>query len=193
MEESADNKTEEIWMPIKGYEDSYQISNFGRVRSIDRIAMTGNPLHETRIKGKIKSNVKLKNGYMSIVLYNHCSPCAKYIHRLVAETFIPNPENKREVNHIDGDKTNNHVPNLEWVTSSENKIHAYENNLMGDREGAVKKIIAKKQVPIIMDDNRVFNGVNEAGREMDISPSCISRVLKGKATHAKGHTFKYAR
>lgn len=117
----------EIWKDIEGYEGSYQVSNLGRVKSLER--MVFNPLHG---QIKIKETI-LKFGHDG---FNYCQVGLQTngrknfkIHRLVAIAFIPNPENKREINHIDGNKDNNCIDNLEWVSSSENQIHAYKNNL----------------------------------------------------------------
>ena len=118
----------EIWKPIKGFEGLYEISNFGNVKSLPRIKINnrGKQLTKERI---MKPN-KTRNKYLNVPLTgeNHIK---KYysIHRLVAQTFIPNPDNLPEINHINGDKTNNRVDNLEWVTRSENIRHAYNNGL----------------------------------------------------------------
>lgn len=99
-----------IWKPIKGFED-YEITPTGLIRN-----------H----KGKVLTPIPNKKGYLVIRLYsNGLRPC-KSIHRLVAETFIPNPDNLPQVNHIDGCKTNNNVDNLEWCNNSYNMLHMYQ-------------------------------------------------------------------
>lgn len=107
--------SEEIWKPIP-WRDWIEVSNRGRIRSIN---------YNGSGKVQILKQSKHWHGYMRISFDNK----AYYSHRLVAELFIPNPENKREVNHKDGDKTNNSVCNLEWVTPIENRRHAVENGL----------------------------------------------------------------
>ena len=104
---------EEIWRPIEGYEGLYEVSNTGRVRSVDRYVEYSNGgihLH----KGKVLSPAKDKNGYLKVVL--NCNGKCKTInvHGLAAQAFIPNPDNLPMVNHKDEDKTNNNVTNLEW-------------------------------------------------------------------------------
>ena len=104
---------EEIWRPIEGYEGLYEVSNTGQVRSLDRYVKYSNGrihLH----KGKVLSPIKDKDGYLQVSLYYNRKMYKKYVHRIVAEAFLPNPDNLPEVNHKDEDKTNNNVTNLEW-------------------------------------------------------------------------------
>ena len=126
---------QEIWKPIKGYEGLYEVSNLGRVKSLNRY----HHRHENILKNKIT-----KDGYYETTLVKNGK--SKFIrsHRLVALTFIDNPLNKTEVNHKDGNKLNNFVGNLEWVTSSENQLHAYRTGLQKVSGGALsnrKKVL----------------------------------------------------
>jgi hypothetical protein len=106
---------EEIWKPIKGYEEYYEISNKGRVRNIKT--------------GQFKKASVGKVGYPVVDICKNGKRKHKYLHRLLAEHFIPNSENKPQVNHIDGNKTNYQLNNLEWVTSKENIQHAFKTGL----------------------------------------------------------------
>ena len=106
---------EEIWKPIKDYEGLYEVSNLGRVKSLKRF-------HHQR--EQILKNKLTKDGYYEIALLKNSKYKYIRIHRIVAQTFIPNEMNKKEVNHKDGNKLNNCVDNLEWCTSSENQKHA---------------------------------------------------------------------
>jgi hypothetical protein len=109
----------EIWKPIKSFEGLYEVSNLGRVRSLRR-----DIIMRTRQRN---------DGYVSCTLSNCGKVKNKLIHRLVAEAFIPNHKNKPEVNHIDGNKQNNCIRNLQWVTASENQIHSIK---IGLRKGS---------------------------------------------------------
>lgn len=109
----------EEWKPIKGFEGIYEVSNLGRLKSFKK--------HEN---GYILSNKNSKGGYFSITLTDYKNNKTKHtrVHRLVAETFIPNPNNYPVVNHIDGNKQNNRVDNLEWCTVQHNVKHALNHN-----------------------------------------------------------------
>lgn len=114
----------EVWIPIKGYEGSYEVSNKGRIRSVDRIIKDRWGYRAT--KGKVLKLKVSKVGYIQAGLTNQKVKW-KLVHRLVAIAFIPNPDNKAQVNHKDGNKQNNNDWNLEWNTPGENQIHAYAN------------------------------------------------------------------
>lgn len=115
--------------PIPGYEGLYEITNTGEIYSIARkVKGRDGNIYPFPAKHKTKSLNK-SLGYFTVTLYKNNQEVKLYIHRLVALAFIPNPHNKPEVNHIDGDKTNNHASNLEWVTSSENSYHASNTGL----------------------------------------------------------------
>ena len=118
---------EEIWKDIKGYEGLYQVSNFGNVKSLDRYIINKNG-DKQYFPGKYL-NQGISDNYLKVILSKNNKQRTFRVHILVARTFIPNPENKPEVNHIDGNKSNNRVDNLEWNTRSENELHAYKNGL----------------------------------------------------------------
>jgi hypothetical protein len=123
----------EIWINIKGYENKYQISNYGRIKSLKN-------LHRT-YREKILKNLENPQGYYFVILYFGKIQKTKLVSRLVAQAFIPNPENKPQVNHIDGNKKNNYISNLEWVTAFENRNHAYKIGLInnsGEKNGNSK-------------------------------------------------------
>ena len=118
---------EEIWKDIKGYEGLYQVSNLGRVRSLDRYVRHKKIGSIRLLKGKIMSpTVSSSTGYLVTTLYNKGKGKQVTIHRLVAEAFIPNPIEKTEINHINGIRDDDRVENLEWVNRSENQLHAYK-------------------------------------------------------------------
>lgn len=103
----------EIWVDIRGFEGIYQVSSLGNIKSFKKVN-----------GGKILSNKNSKGGYLSIILCKGDKRRCTRVHRLVAESFIPNPYKKPQINHIDGNKQNNNVNNLEWATRRENMAHA---------------------------------------------------------------------
>src|SRR5699024_7685661 len=113
----------EIWRPIEGFEGLYEVSKCGKVRSKDR--EVGHRYGGTRIFPGRELKSYLANGYPKVSLSAKGERKKEYVHRLVAKSFVPNPLNLSLVNHIDGDKENPEATNLEWVTYSENSLHAF--------------------------------------------------------------------
>lgn len=161
--------TKEIWKDIKGFEGLYQVSNFGRIKNLDKIVIGKLPngqLINKIYKEKIKLIKNNKKGYLRVGLTDgNYIRNAYQIHRLVAETFIINPENKKEVNHINGIKTDNHVENLEWVTRYENITHAIKTGLYDNKNKKVKCI----------ETGIIYNSIIDASRLLNINSSCIVR------------------
>lgn len=121
------NKIKKQWKPIQGYEGHYEISNYGDVKSLGRFVnrKCGGYWHKERILKKTKTTT----GYWKVELQVSGKRKSLRVHRLVAEAFIPNPDNKPNINHKDGNPLNNFVGNLEWCTQRENVIHAIETGL----------------------------------------------------------------
>jgi hypothetical protein len=118
-----------IWKPIAGYEDRYEISTKGEVRSIDRVVVDKRRRLQHKKSVPITVNID-RAGYPTVVLKKaNGSRGTQYVHRLLALTFIPKPANKGIVNHKNGDKLDNSLDNLEWVTRSENSRHAIRTGL----------------------------------------------------------------
>lgn len=118
---------QEIWKDVNGWEGQYQVSNFGNVRSLDKVIRQ---FYGSRtIKGRQLKPQKTKWGYLLVTFSNKQNHKAYSVHQLVAKAFIPNPQNKPEVNHLNGVKTDNSVNNLEWCTEHENIRHAWSTGL----------------------------------------------------------------
>jgi len=179
----------EIWKDIEGYEDCYSISNFGRVKSKDRIVKHGEDSFLTLKSQLIKQGVHTE-GYPSVVLSKNKKSSTKYVHRLLAQTFIPNPENKRCVNHKDGNKKYNRLFNLEWVTHQENSDHAITNGLYNPKlnDGGKKKII---QYSLGGHFIKEWQSLTNASKSLNIRISNICQVARGHHHAAGGYKWGY--
>lgn len=140
----------EIWKDVVGHEGFYQVSNLGQVKSLPRTV--NNKFYSGKVLSTKNSNPKQ---YEKTSL--HDSGASRYykVHQLVARAFIPNPDNKREVNHIDGNKHNNKVDNLEWVTSKENKEHNHKLGItrIGERhQNSILNEDTVKQIKLMLKD-----------------------------------------
>lgn len=185
---------EEIWKQIKNYEGLYEVSNMGRVRSLPR----------KTTKGKIISpNVK-KNGYLTVSLFKDGKQNYKLIHRLVAEAFIDNPENKSYIDHVNTIKNDNRAENLRWVTQKENmnnpltlkKINENETIKKGFWKGCFGKD-NPRSTPIIQLtlDGKIVQFWASAAvckKETGFSNSIIGEVCKGKRKEAYGYLWRYS-
>ena len=124
----------EVWKDIKGFKGYYQVSNLGRVKSLDRIITTANGVVQ-KYKGTLLSTSDNGKGYKIVGLNKNGKRKRFKVHRLVAIAFLDNSENKPQVNHIDGVRDNNKLENLEWVTGSENVQHAFDSGLKKSSKG----------------------------------------------------------
>lgn len=182
----------EIWKDILGYEGLYQVSNMGRIKSLGRIKINHSKIQ--MVPERIKSLRKTKQGYLLVDLYKNNIQKTLRVHRIVAEAFIDNAEKKETVNHINGDKSNNKVENLEWATPSEQNFHFYKNKLKSDKN--IKKAIkamnkATSKKVLCLDTNIIYNSLTEAAKFNNISPSTIRKVINGEMKKAAGKKWKY--
>lgn len=174
-------KTKEIWENIKDYEDLYQVSNLGNVKSLPKKHNLGKGKYYVT-KEKILSKTKNKHGYMIVNIMKK----NKYVHRLVAEAFIPNINNYKCINHKDEDKTNNCVDNLEWCT------HLYNNNYGKHNERMSKsKSIKINQYDLDGNFIKEWESMSEVQKKLNIKAANICACCKGKYKQTGGYIWKY--
>lgn len=175
----------EIWKDIQGYEGFYRVSNTGNVKSVERFIK--HPLYGERIAySRILKSAKNNRGYLCVSLWKDGKGISKTIHRLVLNAFIPNINNEPEINHIDGNKENNILTNLEWSSISNNRKHAYSNKFkLPPNE---KKVIQKSINGEII---HIFNSLCEAERITGISKGEISKVCSRYRNRKIAKGFKW--
>lgn len=174
---------QEIWKPIKNYEILYEVSNLGRVKSLDRFVNSKSNTKTFR-PGKILKCLDHRKDYLYVELYDgNKGRCKRPIHRLVAETFIENIEYMDVVNHIDGNKFNNCVTNLEWCTHSYNCHHAIQNGLFTAAKGEQKTKMSKlKERDVLEIRERYKNGESQysIASSFSVGQDNISRIVNRK-------------
>ena len=186
----------EIWKGVPGYEN-YEVSNMGRVRSLDHYTLRSGDYRSTFVKGRILTQCLGKVGYYNVLLYPADSPKAKRklmkVHRLVASAFLSNPLNLPEVNHIDEDKTNNNLKNLEycdrlynsnWGTAQERKVKS----LLETYEKNARRVVQYTEDGEVV---AVYKHIRDASQKTGYGKSGIALCCGGFAQRNYGYVFKY--
>lgn len=174
----------EEWRPIKGYEGLYEISNMGRVKRLGRKSITSSG-KVRYLKEALRQPQKSKKGYMNVRLTNKGVYKSFIVHRLVAEAFIENPLNKPQVNHIDEDRSNNRVDNLEWVTCIENNNH-------GSRNEKISKIQRKPVEGMSLKDKSTLKYKQLKDTSFDgFNHLMVSRCCRGIQYKHRGYIWRF--
>lgn len=157
------------WRPVKGFEEQYLVSDDGRIYSLVKKRLRATPLHK---------------GYPIVMLYKNDGHrgYTKQVHRIVAEAFIPNPDGKRTVNHINGDRSDNRVENLEWASYREQIEHRF--NILKSTKTSNRPVLC-------LDTGETFASISEAAQKKKSSRSRIWDVCNGNKKHAGGFRWKY--
>lgn len=183
------NLDNEIWVPVNGYEGIYEVSNMGRIKTLARTYYGG--VCPVIMKEKLRKFHTKKKGYLALLLSKDTIDVNTTVHRVVAKNFIPNPENKPQVNHKNGNPSDNRVENLEWCTNQENMTHSWKvlNRKSWPQPKGADSPLSKK----ICCDNfgLVFNSIKEACEILDVNNTRVTEVCKDIKVHTKGLTFRF--
>ena len=172
----------EIWLPIEGYENLYEVSNLGRVRRIESV-VNGKAGSKRKVSGKILKPMAQQNGYLIVTLHKNGIRRNFLIHRLVAAAFIPNPDKKPQVNHLSEDKLNNSVENLEWCSAKENTNYGTRNKRISEKR---KKAIYCQEL------DEIFSSAGDAAEQLGLKRSNIGCALCGRSKTAGGYHWEFA-
>lgn len=173
----------EIWRKIEDTHGMMEVSSLGRIRSL---------LRTDKTILKFQHDAK---GYQRVRVTVQREKMTFKVHREVAKAFIPNPDNKPQVNHIDGNKDNNAVDNLEWVTNQENARHAFSSGLFDSVIAGANRSNEQRKRPVVAYDPYTGKGVpfeSVSDAERWFGSRHITAVLKGRRKHVNGWTFEYA-
>lgn len=190
---SLDDLPNERWQDINHYKGLYQISNYGRVKSLDRIIKSKryhkDGYHRKEHIMKVSDNGR---GYLFVRLSKNNSSLHGYLHKLVAQAFIPNLENKPQINHKDGNKHNNNATNLEWCTNGENGQHAWDNNLRTRRFGT-DNYASRKVIQFTLDYKpiKIWNCISDVEKIYGFSHSDISKNCRYKSKTCHNYLWRY--
>lgn len=169
-----------VWKPVKNYEGLYEVSNLGEVRSLDRTDSIGR-----KIKGRLLKPAQCK-GYQVVGLHKKGKMKQVYIHRLVAEAFIGEPPKGYEVNHIDENKANNCVDNLEYLTHLGNMRYGTGIARMKEKQG--KAVVGTN---LITGEKRIYKSLTEASKDLNCNRSNIGSVAHGRFRQAAGYKWEF--
>lgn len=178
----------EVWKDIEGSDGAYSISNIGRVMSNSTV-IRRKRLGSYKRNSFIKKQTVIRKGYMVVTLSIKGKHSQYLVHRLVAAAFIPNTEHKPQVNHIDGNKQNNCVSNLEWVTGKENMIHASKHGLLNTHNPLNKKAVL--MFDLKGNFIREYESKYAASRDLRINHVSIYNVIRGRFRQTHGYIFKH--
>lgn len=178
------------WRPIPGYEEFYEVSDDGDVRSISLLSRHGYVLN--RKKPRLLKWEISRDGYARVCLCRLKSKKHFFIHRLVAFAFIPNPNDLPQINHIDENPLNNNIQNLEWCTGKQNCNHGHHRKRISERQ---LRNHCKSRPVAKVDSNgqiiEIYSSINDAARKMGIRGENISRCCMGKYQLVCGYKWKY--
>lgn len=175
----------EVWKDIEFYEGIYQVSNLGNIKSLDRTVYC-NDRYFKNVVGRYLNFSEDKDGYLMCSLWKENKGKTLKVHRIVCSAFKQNANSNPQVNHIDGNKKNNCIENLEWVNNSENNKHAYKIGLKNPSQKKAVNVFNLNQ-----DFLYSFDNIHEASRVTNVDRANISLVCKGVYKQAKGLIFKY--
>lgn len=181
----------EIWKPIEGFEGYYEVSNLGRVRSLDRIILRHYKSRDKFVKwkGRIMALHLRRDGYPFVDLYKSHKRHEFVVHRLVAMAFVPNPNNRPEVDHINTIRTDARACNLRWVNRSENNLNPVTNQRMSEaRKGKGCKPVC--QYDKIGNLIAKYSSISEAAKAIGVHPTTLTHNLQGKHINHK-YDWKY--
>lgn len=176
----------DVWRDVIGYEGKYQVNTKGEIRSLNYGRMNKICLLKPYLGNR---------GYLSVVLSKGNKTKIKMVHKLVAESFIPNGDNKPFIDHINNIKTDNRVENLRWVTHKENMRNPLTRKRFS--ESAKKRPISENTLKnwqrriYCKELNKTFDSITQASKELNIPISCICRVCSGNRPHTRGYHFEY--
>lgn len=182
----------EIWKDIEGYEGLYQVSNLGNVKRLGGVVMMKDGRTKT-VKERVLKQSLAGRGYPFVGLCKDNEVKQEYTHKLVSKAFIPNPDNLPEVNHIDEDKTNNRVDNLEWCTRLYNLTYNDRHKKVGLKQIGKKPYNNKPVIQYTVNGEYVakYDSVMDCAKALDCCESNIRGVIYGKQKTCKGYIFKY--